>query len=206
MSDPEQEVIQKPNWLRRMYNWTIGWAEKPRATGALAGLSFIESSFFPIPPDPLLMAICFAHPKRWFWAAFWCTAASVLGGVLGYYIGYALWETVGQPIVAFYHGEEIFESLRSTFEAYSFMAILGAAVTPIPYKIFTIAAGVAQVSLSTLIIASIAGRGARFFAIALVIRLFGPAIKPHLEKYLEMVTIVLFLVGVAGIIVLKWLG
>ncbi len=206
MSDPEQEIIKKPNWLRRLYNWTISWAEKPHATGALAGLSFIESSFFPIPPDPLLMAICFAHPKRWFRAAFWCTVASVLGGVLGYYIGYALWEAVGQPIVAFYHGEELFESLRSKFEEYSFLAILGAAVTPIPYKIFTIAAGVAHVPLATLVVASIAGRGARFFAVALVIRLFGPAIRPQLEKYLEVTMVVLFLVGVAGIIILKWLA
>ncbi len=201
----ETPPVKKPNIIRRLYAWTLAWAEKPNSDWALGGLSFIESSFFPIPPDPLLMALCFSQPKKWFRFALICTITSVLGGVLGYYIGFALWEGVGKPIVDFYHGQAIFDKVEGWYELYGFWGILLAAVTPIPYKVFTIASGVFHFSLPMLIAASVIGRGMRFFLVAGLIRFFGPRIKPFLEKYLELATIVLFIVGVLGFGLLKWM-
>jgi len=133
---------KRPNIIRRLYNWVLHWAETPYGTPALAVNSFAESSFFPIPPDVLLIALDLGKPKRSWWYAFVCTVASVLGGVAGYYIGYGLWASVGKPIVDFYNAQPIFDSLFTTFAEYSFWAVLIAAITPIPYKIFTITAGV----------------------------------------------------------------
>jgi len=202
---PDQDVAEgkNPNWIRRLYFWTVSWAERPGATRALTGLSLIESSFFPIPPDPLLMAICFAHPKKWWSSALWCTVGSVLGGVLAWLIGYGFWEVLGQPIVEFYQGEEVFAKVEGWYAEWGFFAVFMAALTPIPYKIFTIASGVFQFSLMGLIVASLIGRGIRFFMITFTIRLFGPVIRPHLERYLEVSAIVMFLLGVVGVLVLK---
>lgn len=132
----------RPNIIRRLYNWVLHWAETPYGTPALVLNSFAESSFFPIPPDVLLIALALGKPKRAWWYAFVSTSASVIGGIAGYYIGYALWASVGEPIVQFYNAQPIFDSLFAKFAEYSFWAILVAAITPIPYKIFTITAGV----------------------------------------------------------------
>jgi len=193
------------NPLRKMYFWTLHWADTKYALPALFILSFIESSFFPIPPDVLLMAICFSAPKRWLAAAFWCTVASVLGGIFGWYIGWGLWETVGQPIVTFYKGEAVMETVRVWYDQYGFWGVLIAAITPVPYKIFTIASGVFQFDLVQLIIASILGRGFRFFLVAGLIRGFGPAIKPFLEKHFEIAVVVFTLLGVLGVVAIKFL-
>ncbi|MGF1679280.1 MAG: YqaA family protein [Candidatus Methylacidiphilales bacterium] len=202
---PIETTGTKPNALRRLYAWTMHWSGHRRAPWALGFLSFIESSFFPIPPDPLLMAMCYSEPKKWVRYATICTLTSVAGGALGYAIGYAFWETVGQPIVAFYHGQDIFDKIQDWYDRFGFWGILMAAITPIPYKIFTIASGVFHFSLPMLIAASLLGRGVRFFAVAAVIRFGGTAIKPYLEKYLEIATLLLFLVGVAGFLLLKWI-
>lgn len=206
---PNSEKMQpsevKKNWIRKLYEWTLSWAETKFALPALSALSFIESSVFPIPPDPLLMALCFGKPKKGLIFAFWCTVASVLGGVLGYYIGFAFYEVIGKPIIEFYHGEEVFEDLQKTFTNYSFWAILVAAITPIPYKVFTIAAGVARIDLVTLIVASLIGRGARFFLQAVLIYFFGEKIKDYLEKYLEVAMILMLILGVLGFCALKLL-
>jgi len=153
----------------------------------------------------LLMALCFSQPKKWFRFALICTLTSVLGGILGYYIGFALWEGVGKPIVDFYHGQAVFDKVEGWYELYGFWGILLAAITPIPYKVFTIASGVFHFSLTMLITASIVGRGLRFFVVAGLIRFFGPRIKPFLEKYLEVVSVIMFVVGVLGFLALKWL-
>ncbi|MEM6820479.1 MAG: YqaA family protein [Verrucomicrobiota bacterium] len=201
----EVSTEKSENWIRRLYQWTLRWAEKRNAQWALGGLSFIESSFFPIPPDPLLMALCFSQPKKWFRFALICTLTSVLGGVLGYYIGFAFWETIGKPIVDFYHGQEIFDKVQHWYDEYGFLGILLAAITPIPYKVFTIASGVFQFSLPMLIAASLVGRGFRFFLVAGIIRFFGPRIRPYLEKYLEVATVVMAVIGILGFLALKWL-
>lgn len=193
------------NPLRKLYFWTLHWADTKYALPALFVLSFIESSFFPIPPDVLLMAICFSAPKRWLAAAFWCTVASVLGGILGWYIGWGLWETVGQPIVTLYKGETVMETVKVWYDQYGFWGVLIAAITPVPYKIFTIASGVFQFDLVQLIIASVIGRGFRFFLVAGLIRGFGPAIKPFLEKHFEIAVVLFTLLGVLGVVAIKFL-
>ena len=193
-----EEKTKKKNIIRKLYDWTLSWAETKFALPALAFLSFIESSVFPIPPDPLLSALCFGKPKKGLVFAFWCTVASVLGGILGYYIGYAFYEVIGKPIIDFYHKEDVFTDLQDTFTDHSFLAILVAAISPIPYKVFTIAAGVAKIDLMTLIIASVIGRGARFFFQAVLIFFFGEKIKKYLEKYLEIALILMLILGVLG--------
>ncbi len=191
------------NPLRKLYYWTLHWAETPYALPALFIVSFAESSFFPIPPDILLMAMCFAAPRRWLTFALWCTVASVLGGIFGWYIGWGLWEGVGQPVVNFYHGQEVMEKVRLLYDEYGFWGILIAAITPIPYKVFTIASGVFEFSLPALIIASIIGRGFRFFLVAGLIRGFGPRIKPFLEKHFELAMLAGLVLGVLGVVAIK---
>ena len=193
------------NPLRKLYFWTLHWADHKCAIPVLFFISFIESSFFPIPPDVLLMAICFSRPKRWFQAAMWCTIASVLGGVFGWYIGWGLWEVVGQPIVKFYHGEAIMEQVKNLYTAWGFWAVLIAAITPIPYKVFTIASGVFAFSLPQLIVASVIGRGFRFFLVAGLIRLFGEKVRKFIETRLEICLILGTIAGIGGIVALKFL-
>ena len=193
------------NPLRKLYFWTLHWADHKYAIPVLFFISFIESSFFPIPPDVLLMAICFAKPKKWFRAAFWCTVSSVLGGIFGWYIGWGLWETVGRPIVDFYHGQEIMDRVRDLYNTYGFWGVLIAAVTPIPYKVFTIASGVFQYDLAQLAIASVIGRGFRFFLVAGLIRAFGTKVRAFIETRLEICLILGTILGIGGIVAIKFL-
>jgi membrane protein YqaA with SNARE-associated domain len=191
-----EKVARNP--LRRLYDWTLRWAATPYALPALAVLSFVESSFFPVPPDVLLIAICFSTPARWFRLAFWCTAASVLGGLLGYAIGWGLWDAVGQPLVRFYHGEQVVESVRVWYAQYGFFGVFAAALTPIPYKIFTIASGLMRFDLTSFVLASILGRGMRFFLVAGLIRLCGARIRPFLEKHFDLAVSALLVLVVLG--------
>ena len=193
------------NPLRKLYFWTLHWADTKYALPALVLVSFVESSFFPIPPDVLLMAICFSAPRKWFWAALWCTGASVAGGVLGYYIGWGLYETVGQPIVSFYHGEAVMQSVKTWYDQYGFWGVLIAAITPIPYKVFTIASGVFEFNLGLLVLASVIGRGFRFFLVAGLIRWAGPRIRPFLEKNFELAVTLFAVLAIAGFASLKFL-
>lgn len=193
------------NPLRKLYFWTLHWADTKYAIPALVFLSFIESSFFPIPPDVLLMAICFSAPRKWFMAALWCTIASVAGALLGWYIGWGLWEVVGQPIVKFYHGEAVMQQVKDLYDAYGFWGVLVAAITPIPYKVFTIASGVFQFSLPQMLIASVIGRGFRFFLVAGLIRLLGERVRTFIETRLELMLILGTIVGIGGFAALKFL-
>jgi membrane protein YqaA with SNARE-associated domain len=193
------------NPLRKLYFWTLHWADHKYAIPFLFFISFIESSFFPIPPDVLLMAICFSRPKRWLQAALWCTVGSVLGGVFGWYIGWGLWEVVGLPIVKFYHGEAIMGQVKVLYTTYGFWGILIAAITPIPYKVFTIASGVFQYDVLQLVIASILGRGFRFFLVAGMIRVFGENVRKFIETRLELCMIAGTISGIGGIMALKFL-
>src|SRR5512134_2368013 len=127
------------NPIRKLYFWTLHWAATPHALPALAILSFAESSFFPVPPDVLLIAMTFAAPTKWARYALWCSVASVAGGIAGYGIGWGLWDTVGKPIVDFYDGEEVMAQVQTWYEEFGFFGVLVAAITPIPYKVFTIA-------------------------------------------------------------------
>jgi membrane protein YqaA with SNARE-associated domain len=205
MSNINDAEAKKPGPLRRLYDWTIHWANTPQAIPALFLIAFVESSFFPIPPDVLLLAICFASPKRWMRNALVCTVGSALGGVLGWFIGWGLYEVVGKPIVAFYHGEAVMESVSRLYDEHGAWAIIIATITPIPYKVFTIASGVFGYNVWMLLVLSLLGRGLRFFAVALLIRFFGDRIRTFLEKNFEWASIVFVLLGILGFVAIKFL-
>lgn len=193
------------NPLKKLYFWTLHWAATPYALPALVILSFAESSFFPVPPDVLLIALCFSQPRAWLKLAAWCTLASVVGGVLGYYIGWGLWEAVGEKIVHAYHGEELMVKVQNWYSEYGFLGIIVAAVTPIPYKVFTIASGTMHFDLLQFVAASAIGRGLRFFVVAGLIRYFGIRVKPFLEKNFELAATAFVVLGVLGFLAIKLL-
>ncbi len=192
--------------LKRLYNWVLHWAETPYGVPALFVLAFVESSFFPIPPDVLLIALCMGAPKKSFKFAAWCSVASVLGGIGGYYIGYAA-EPLGRWIIFdLLHYGAAWDKVAELYGGNAFLAILAAAFTPIPYKVFTIAAGVfhEQVPLLTLIGASVLGRTGRFMLVASTIFFFGPPVKRLLDRYLEWAALGLFGLGVLGFVAIKY--
>ena len=192
-------------FLRKLYDWVLHWAHTPYATSALVLNSFAESSFFPIPPDVLLIALSVSRRKKALYYALMTTVASVAGGILGYYIGAALMDAVGWPIIKFYHKEEIFQKLIEMFRENSFWAVLIAALTPIPYKIFTIAAGASASLFSQFLIASILGRSIRFLALGILIYIFGEKIKIFIDKYFNLLSILFVVLLVLGVILVKFL-
>lgn len=197
---------KRPSIVRRLYGWVLHWAGTKQAVPALGVLAFAEASFFPIPPDVLLMAMAFAIPKRSFFYAAVCSVFSVLGGMLGYYIGVALMDAVGCDLIALYNGEATFDLIAGKFTEYDFWAIFVAAVTPIPYKIFTITAGAVSTDLLTFVLASSAGRPLRFFAVASVIFFFGPPVRRFIEKYFNVISIGFVILLIGGFALLKFLG
>jgi len=172
-------------------DWFLSYAEKPHARWWLAFFSFIESSFFPVPPDPLLVAVLAANRSRWYWDALITTVASIVGGLFGYLIGVFLWDTVGSTIVATYALEEEMVTVGRLFADNAFLAIFLAAFTPIPYKLFTISAGLFGINIPIFIIASILGRGGRFFAVAFLMKLFGAKISPVIFKYFNLLSLLM---------------
>ncbi len=190
--------------LRRLKAWVEGYADKPHAEWALFIIAFMESSFFPIPPDVLLIAMAVMVPTRAFRYAAICTAGSVLGGVFGYFIGWAFFETIGQPILQFYGAMGHYETVRQLYSEHAFWAIFTAAFTPIPYKVFTIAAGTFEISLATLVAASILGRAGRFFVVAALFYFFGAPIKKFIDKYFEILTVIFLVLLVGGFVVIRF--
>ena len=196
----------RPNIVRRLYDWVIHWAATPWAIPALALLSFSEASFFPIPPDVLLIAMAMAAPKRAFYFAAVCSVASVGGGMLGYYIGVALMGVVGCQVVSLYHGQSTFDWLATQFAQYDFWAVFVAAVTPIPYKIFTITAGAVGADLATFFFASALGRPVRFFAVAALIYFLGPPVKRIIDRYFNLLSVAFVVLLVLGFGAIKLVG
>lgn len=176
-------------WIRRLYDWVLHWAETPYGIPALFLLAFAEASFFPIPPDVLLIALAVAIPKKSFKIALYCTTASVLGAMLGYLIGMFFFDAVGNRIIEFYGIHEQFEFVAQKYNENAFAAITIAGFTFIPFKVFTIAAGVFHVNIFVLFFASVLSRGARFFLLAALIYRFGPTIKEFIDKYFALLAI-----------------
>lgn len=183
--------------LRRLYDWIIAQAEHPRALWILAVVSFLESSFFPIPPDVLLIPMVLADRRRAWAIAGTCTVASVIGGLLGYAIGYGFSETLGAWIINFYGLGHAMEAYQAKFAEVGLWVILIKGATPIPYKLVTIASGLAHFDLKVFILASIATRGVRFFLEAALLYRYGEPIRDFIEKRLTLVTTV-FAVGLVG--------
>ena len=191
--------------LRRLYDWVLKLAEHRFAPSALFGVSFAESSFFPIPPDLMLIPMILAERLKAWRFALICTIGSVLGGIFGYFIGALFLEIIGAPIIAFYGLEEKMQTLSSHFQEHGVWIVLLAGFTPIPYKVFTIASGVAGLSLPAFVLASLVGRGARFFLVAGLLYFFGPTIRDFIERYLGLVTLVGGILLVGGFFALKYL-
>lgn len=195
----------KPHLFRRMYNWTLSWAERPGGAWALFFIAVVESSFFPIPPDVLLLALCVAAPTKSFRFALICAVGSVAGGMLGYAIGYSAWHAVKGIFIPYIFSQAVFDKVQELYQGNAFVAVLTAAFTPIPYKVFTIAAGVFEVNFATFVSASAVGRSARFFMVAGLIFVFGAQIKALIEKYFDWFAWALLVLGVGGFIALKFL-
>ncbi len=189
--------------LRALYDWTLALAGHRHAQWALGIISFLESSVFPIPPDVLLMPMVLAARERAWRLATVCTLASVLGGLAGYGIGYFLFETLGEPILAFYGYAEKFSSFQGSYNEYGAWIVFGAGFSPIPYKVFTIASGVTQLDLLTFFIASTLSRGARFFLVAGLLWRFGAPIKSFIERWLGLLTLLFFVFLFGGFLILK---
>jgi len=191
--------------LRRLYDWMMRLAAGPKALPALAAVSFAESSFFPIPPDAMLLPMVLARPERAWRIAMVATIASVLGGIAGYAIGYYLFQTVGRSIIEAYGYEEEFDAFRLTYAEWGLWIILIKGLTPIPYKLVTIASGAAAFNFPLFVLASILTRGARFFLVAGLLRWFGPPIREFVERRLTLVTTVFVVAIVGGFVAVKYL-
>jgi len=272
---PQSSPTPVPRWhiVRRLYDWVLHWADTRYGTPALGVLAFTESSFFPIPPDPLLMALGLAKPRRSLYYALLCSVASVLGGFFGYLIGFALWNPVGAPILrqlgqlTHDHKEAVVEAVEGAsvrvraggrslevhrlrlhcekpaptarvgdrdyetrqtsrplvdgqevylltdnyhiahawYDEYGVWIVFAAAFTPIPYKVFTILSGLAQLNLLAFAVASIVGRSARFFLVGLLIFAFGTRIRNFIDRYFNLLTILFVVLLIAGFAVIKWL-
>ncbi|MEA1938158.1 MAG: YqaA family protein [Pseudomonadota bacterium] len=194
-----------PGWLRRLYDWTMHLACTRHALTALGVVSFVESSFFPVPPDALIIPMIISERRRAWIIASVCTAASVLGGILGYAIGLFAFEWLGRPIVEFYHLTDAFESFQARYAVWGAWIVAGAGFTPIPFKIFTIASGVARLDILVFVIAATLSRGARFFLEAWLLWHFGPSVKAFIERYLGLVTLAGFVLLIGGFAALKFL-
>ncbi len=191
--------------VRQLYDWVLSWAHSHYGTTALAGLSFTESIFFPVPPDPLLMALSLSRPARAFYYAAVCSAASVAGGAAGYLVGLLLFEAIGRSILELYGAMGKYALVQSYYQAYDAWAVGIAGFTPIPYKVFTISAGAFHISFAVFLMASLVSRSARFFLLAWLIHRFGHPIRAFIDRHFNWLTIVFTVLLVGGFAALKWI-
>jgi membrane protein YqaA with SNARE-associated domain len=197
----------KKNWVRRLYDWVLHWAETPSGPTALGVLSFAEASFFPIPPDPLLMALCLGAIKKSLRFAAITTVASVVGGMVGYLIGAGAWQALGDFFFAYVPGvtPESFGKIQDWFNRYDFWAVFFAGLTPMPYKVFTLSSGVFAINFPIFVLASILSRGLRFFAEAGLLYFYGPPISRFIDKYFNLLAWLFGILIILGFLVLEFL-
>lgn len=191
--------------LRGLYDWTMRKAASDKAPAALAGVSFVESSFFPIPPDVMLIPMILSRREKAWWYATIATVASVLGGLLGYAIGYYLYDSIGLPILKFYGREHALDSFMAFVRDYGVPAVIIKGMTPIPYKVVTIAAGVGHMDLLAFIGASIVARAMRFFLVAGLLYFAGEPIRAFIETRLTLVLTVFFVLLVGGFVAVRYI-
>ena len=192
--------------FRRLYDWILSWADTPYGVPALAILAFVEASFFPVPPDVLLMALALALPKKAYHFALAASLGSVVGGALGYWIGWGLWGSVGPWFFQYIPGVTPagFTQVGGLFEQYGFWIIFAAGFTPIPYKIFTIAAGVFSLNFPIFLVASLIGRSSRFFLVAALFYYTGEPARKLIDKYFNLLSILLLIVIIGVILLFKF--
>jgi membrane protein YqaA with SNARE-associated domain len=205
VSDASSEASSDParNPLRRLYEWVLSLADSPFGVGALFLLALAESSFFPIPPDVLLIALALGTPPASFRFAAWCTLGSVVGGVVGYYIGVMAWKVVQPMMIPAIFSQEKFDQVTGLYDEWGVMIVFVAAFTPIPYKVFTIAAGVFGLNLPAFVAASTVGRGARFFLVAALVRRYGEEARAFIDRHFNKLTLVFSVLLVGGFALLK---
>lgn len=191
--------------LRRLYDWGLEKAKSPHAQAILFFIAFAESSFFPLPPDVLLIVMVLSHRERWLRYFGICLAGSVLGGIAGYYIGYGAWELVQSWFFEHIFSEAAFHRVQQLYITYDFWIVFTAAFTPIPYKVFTISAGVAQIDLLHFMVASLIGRGGRFILVAFLLHQFGAPMKAFIEKYFNWITIVFTIFLIGGFFLIRYM-
>ncbi|MCX7953011.1 MAG: DedA family protein [Deltaproteobacteria bacterium] len=192
-------------FLKNLYNWTLSWAASKYAGWGLFLVAFIESSFFPIPPDALLIPLVLGDEKKWFYFASVCTAGSVLGGLFGYLIGLVAMDTVGQLIFTSLNLQESVESFGRMYASYGNWIVLIAGFTPIPYKVITILSGAMKLDLAVFIIYSLIGRGGRFFLVSALLRIFGSPLRKFIDKYFDLLSVLFVLLLIGGFVALRFL-
>ncbi len=191
--------------LKKLYKWMLDKAASPAATPSLAAISFIESSCFPLPPDLMLIPMCLANRKKAFWFAFVCSVASVLGGLLGYGIGYFLYETVGKWLLDLYGGaDHSYDTFKKSFEEWGFWLVVMAGFTPFPFKVITICSGLAKLNIGVFFVAAAVSRSARFFLEAALIYVYGDKVRDLMEKHFELITAAFFVLLVGGFLLIKF--
>ncbi|MGR3814720.1 MAG: YqaA family protein [Cognatishimia activa] len=191
--------------LKPLYDWTMRLAEHPRALWVLAIISFVESSVFPIPPDVLMIPLILAAPHRAWLIALVATVSSVLGGLLGYGIGFFAFEQIGQPILEALGKLDRIEEFNATFNDAGFWAVLGAGITPFPYKVITIMSGWTGMPIMTFLVTSIVARGLRFFIVAALLWKFGAPVRDFIERRLGLVFTAFFVLLIGGFLALRFL-
>ena len=191
--------------LRSLYNWTLEKAEHKYSTWILGLVSFAESSFFPIPPDILLIPMVIAKRVRAWTYAFICTFSSVLGGMVGYGIGYFFYNSIGIIIIDAYHLSNSFSSFESYYNQYGILIVLGAGFTPFPFKFITIASGVFNLNILLFITTTIIARGLRFYLIAGLLFVFGEKIKVLIDKYFNILAILFFILLIGSVLLIKFI-
>ena len=191
--------------LRRLYDWTMGMAGHRHALWALAAVAFVESSVFPVPPDILLIPMVLAARERAWRIAAVASVASVLGGMLGYAIGALLFDSVGRPLLEFYGQMESFQEFQEIYNAWGLWIVAGAGFTPFPYKVITIASGLADMDFTVFMIASAVSRAARFFLVAALLWWFGPPIRRFIESNLPLLAGLFFVLLFGGFVAVRYL-
>lgn len=191
--------------IRRIYDWVLTWAKTPYGVPALAILAFAEASFFPVPPDVLLMALALALPLKSYRFALIATIGSVLGGAFGYFLGWGMWDLVGDYFFNYVPGVTVagFDQVGALLSKYDFWIIFAAGFTPIPYKIFTVTAGVFSLNFPIFMLASFIGRGMRFFLVAALFYYFGKPARELIDKYFNLLSILVLIILIGAILLFK---
>ena len=199
---------QRPNFVRRMYDWVLSLAERKHAGSWLAGLSFAEASFFPIPPDVLLIPLCLGSARRALRFATLCTVASVVGGAFGYFIGAQLWSNLDTVFYDWIPGftESKFHQFQGWYEEWGIWIVFAAGFSPLPYKIFTITSGVASMAFLPFLAISAVSRGARFFLVAGLLARYGEPMKQWIDRYFNLLALLFTVLLLAGFASIRWLG
>lgn len=200
-------VPESRNPLRRLYDWMLSFANKPSGPVALGGITFAESSVFPIPPDPLLVALSLGAPRKALRFGAICTVASVVGGAAGYLLGWLFWEALGGFFFTYVPGftPEAFATVQELYNRWGFWAVFLAGITPLPYKVFTLSAGVFQISFPIFMVASMLSRGLRFFVIAGLVYRYGEPIAGFIDRHFASLSWAFGILLVGGFVALRYL-